>query len=143
MGYVHIKTDTDIPIPAYATKGSAGFDIRASENKIVPILGRKAIKTGLYLALQSDLELQIRSRSGLALKNGIFVLNSPGTLDSDYRGELMIILANFGESPFVVKRGDRIAQGIVSHFERVEFIVVAELPESERGTSGLGSTGTK
>lgn len=131
-------------LPAYATEHAAGMDLCAAVEKDVVIEpGRRAlIPTGLAIALPEGFEAQVRPRSGLALKQGVTVLNSPGTIDADYRGEVQVILANLGIEPFTVTRGMRIAQMIVAPYVRVTWQEVAELPESERGAGGFGSTGT-
>ena len=130
-------------LPRYETEGSAGFDLRAriDEDVVVKAGEVKLIKTGLAFELPEGYEGQIRSRSGLALKNNLFVLNSPGTLDSDYRGEICIILANFGKNDFVVTDGMRLAQMVISKYEKVEIKEVFELSDTKRGTGGFGSTG--
>lgn len=130
-------------LPRYATTGSAGMDIRAFIKEAVTIQpgGRALIPTGLRVAIPEGYEMQIRPRSGLALKHGICVLNSPGTVDSDYRGEIGIILANLSDTPFVINDGDRIAQMVVAAYSRVEWEPVQELPETERGAGGFGHTG--
>ena len=130
-------------LPRYETEGSAGFDLRAKidEDVVVKAGEVKLIKTGLAFELPEGYEGQIRSRSGLALKNNLFVLNSPGTLDSDYRGEICIILANFGKNDFVVSDGMRLAQMVISKYEKVEIKEVFELSDTKRGTGGFGSTG--
>ena len=128
-------------VPSYGTRGSSGFDIHSSERTVV-LAGRwKLIKTGLSMEVPYGYEVQIRSRSGLANNNGVFVLNSPGTIDSDYRGEFGVILCNLGDRDFWVNIGDRIAQGVVVKIERALFDVVDTLEETERGTGGFGSTG--
>ncbi len=130
-------------LPEYATPGSAGMDIRAClENPIV--IGPGAVElvpTGIAIAIPRGYECQVRSRSGLALKQGIFALNSPGTIDSDYRGEVKIILANFSKEPVEINHGDRIAQLVFAKHETAEFEISDELPESARGEGGFGSTG--
>lgn len=130
-------------LPKYATDGSAGFDLKArtNENIIIKPNEIKLIKTGLAFELPEGYEGQIRSRSGLALKNGIFVLNSPGTIDSDYRGEIGIIIANFGSDDFIVSDEMRIAQMIISKYEKVNLVEIEDLNSTDRGTSGFGSTG--
>ena len=134
----------ELPLPEYATADSAGLDLLAAvvgDLTIQP--GRRAlVPTGLAIALPPGYEAQVRPRSGLALKNGVTVLNSPGTVDADYRGEVGVILANLGEEPFVVTRGMRIAQMVVAPVTRLAWEVVAELPGSARGAGGFGSTGT-
>jgi dUTP pyrophosphatase len=130
-------------LPEYSTIHSAGMDIRASLSETVTILPleRMLIKTGLFIQLPEGFEAQVRPRSGLALKNGITVLNTPGTIDADYRGEVGVILVNMSNIPFEVKSGDRIAQMIISKYERAEMIEVEELDKSERGEGGFGHTG--
>lgn len=132
-----------LPLPAYATPGSAGVDLAAAlEAPLVLRPGaRAAVPTGIALALPDGYEAQVRPRSGLALKHGIAVLNSPGTIDSDYRGEVRVILANLGDAPVTIARGERIAQLVVAPVSRVAFERVASLPESRRGVGGFGSTG--
>lgn len=133
----------DIPLPNYETNGSAGMDIRADiKDKIVIEANSIAlIPTGLSIALKEEYECQVRSRSGLAAKNGIFALNAPGTIDSDYRGEIKVILANFNSKPFTIERGDRIAQLVVARYEKVKWIETDNLDETDRGVGGFGSTG--
>ncbi|HUK00455.1 MAG TPA: dUTP diphosphatase [Stellaceae bacterium] len=132
-----------LPLPAYATPGSAGVDLAAAlEAPLVLAPGaRAAVPTGIALALPEGYEGQIRPRSGLALRHGLAVLNSPGTIDADYRGELRVILANLGDAPVTITRGERIAQLVVAPVSRVAFAPVATLPESRRGAGGFGSTG--
>lgn len=132
-----------INLPSYATWGSAGFDLHAViENDVVIKSHERAlIHTGIAIALPDGYEAQIRSRSGLALKNGVIVLNSPGTIDSDYRGEIMVILYNTSKEDFVVQRGMRIAQMVVQSYEKVEFDIVCNLSETIRNMGGFGSTG--
>ena len=133
----------DIPLPNYATEGSAGMDICAAVEKDVEIPpGDTAlIPTGFIIELPQGHEAQVRPRSGLAIKHNIGILNSPGTIDSDYRGEVKIILTNFGKRPYVIHRGDRIAQMIVAKYERVQWKEVLSLTESVRGEGGFGHTG--
>jgi dUTP pyrophosphatase len=132
-----------LPLPAYATDGAAGMDLLAAVTAplVIPPGGRALVPTGLRIALPADHELQIRPRSGLALKNGIMLPNSPGTIDEDYRGELGVIVLNGGDTPFTVERGMRIAQAVVAPVVRATWLEVAELPETARGTGGFGSTG--
>lgn len=131
------------PLPEYATPLSAGLDLRANLSAPVTLqpLGRALIPTGLCIALPPGFEAQVRPRSGLALKKGIGVLNSPGTIDADYRGEIGVILVNLSDEPFVVQDGERIAQMVVARHERVEWTAVDELDETERGAGGFGHTG--
>lgn len=133
------------PLPQYATPQSAGMDLRANISEPVTLnpLERRLIPTGLHIALPVGYEAQIRPRSGLALKHGITVLNSPGTIDADYRGELMTLLINLSQEPFVINPGERIAQMVVARHEQVDFVVVDELDDTERGAGGYGHTGTK
>lgn len=131
------------PLPEYATAASAGLDLRASLESPVTLrpLERKLIPTGLYVALPEGCEAQIRPRSGLALKHGVSLLNSPGTIDSDYRGEIGVILANLSGEPFVVNDGERIAQMVVARCEQVEWEPAESLEATERGAGGFGHTG--
>lgn len=133
------------PLPAYATPQSAGMDIRANISQPVTLrpMERRLIPTGLYIALPQGYEAQIRPRSGLALKHGVTVLNSPGTIDADYRGELMVLLVNLSAEDFVVNDGERIAQMVVARHETVDFAEVSELDETERGAGGYGHTGVE
>ena len=133
------------PLPAYATEMSAGMDLRANLEEPVTLqpMERKLIPTGLYIALTVGHEAQIRPRSGLALKHGVTVLNTPGTVDADYRGEVKVLLVNLSDVPFVVNDGERIAQMIVAKYEQVEFVEVEQLDETERGAGGYGHTGVK
>lgn len=132
-------------LPEYATLSSAGMDVRASLDSAVTLapLQRAMIPTGLFLEIPAGYEVQVRPRSGLAAKKGITVLNSPGTVDSDYRGEVNVILVNLSDTPFVVEPGERIAQLVLARHEHVEWEEVEELAVSERGEGGFGSTGTK
>ncbi len=134
-----------LDLPAYATEHAAGMDLCAAvSNDVVIEPGKRAlIPTGLSIALPEGYEAQVRPRSGLALKNGITVLNSPGTIDADYRGEVQVILANLGDQAFTVLRGMRIAQMVVASHARVEWQAVSELPQTARGAGGFGSTGVK
>ncbi len=133
----------DLPMPSYATLGAAAFDVCAAvTDEIIIAPGKRAlIPTGLHFEIPEGYEIQVRPRSGLALKNGITFPNSPGTIDSDYRGELKIIMQNLGEEPFTVKRGDRIAQLVLAPVIRADFQVVQELTETQRSHGGFGSTG--
>ncbi len=132
-----------LELPAYATEHAAGMDLCAAvkEDVILAPGERKLIPTGLAIALPEGYEAQVRPRSGLALKNGLSVLNSPGTIDADYRGEVQVILANLGKEPFTITRGMRIAQMVVAAYARIAWQTVDKLPESERGEGGFGSTG--
>jgi dUTP pyrophosphatase len=135
----------DLPLPAYATEQSAGMDLQAAIDAPVSLAPgeRKLIPTGLAMALPDGYEAQIRPRSGLALKHGIGLVNSPGTIDADYRGEIGIIMVNYGQEAFVIERGMRIAQMVIAAYSRAAFSEVIELPNSARGAGGFGSTGTK
>ncbi|MBR1689122.1 MAG: dUTP diphosphatase [Prevotella sp.] len=133
------------PLPAYATQQSAGMDLRANIDAPVTLhpMERRLIGTGLHIALPEGYEAQIRPRSGLALKKGITVLNSPGTVDADYRGEIMVLLINLSQEDFVVNDGERIAQMVIARHEQGTFAVVEALDETERGEGGYGHTGVK
>ena len=133
------------PLPTYATALSAGMDLRANIDEDITLqpMQRQLVPTGLYIALPEGYEAQIRPRSGLALKHGITVLNTPGTVDADYRGEIMVLLVNFSNEPFIVKDGERIAQMIVAKHEQVNFELTETLDETERGAGGYGHTGLK
>ena len=131
-----------LPLPAYASTGAAGMDVVAAESLTLRPGTRHAVATGFAMAIPPGFEVQVRPRSGLALKHGIACLNAPGTVDSDYRGEVKVILANMGEDNFDIKRGDRIAQLVPAPVQRAIFAEVAELPQTERGAGGFGSTGT-
>jgi len=139
------KKFNDIELPAYATSGSSGLDLRAAvEDKIVIEKGKVVlVPTNLRIEIPSGYEVQIRPRSGLAAKHGIGVLNSPGTIDSDYRGEIKVILFNFGDSDFVINRGDRIAQMVISKVYCAEILETDQLNASTRGEGGFGHTGSK
>ncbi len=138
-----LENSQGLALPKYETNGSAGMDLIASidEDIIIKSGEIKLIKTGIAIALERGFEAQIRPRSGLALKNGITVLNTPGTIDSDYRGEICVILINHSKPDFVVSRGMRIAQMIIAKYAQAEIIEVENLDETVRGTSGFGSTG--
>ena len=133
------------PLPAYATEFSAGLDVRAdnAEPIVLKPLGRAMVPTGLYLEIPAGYEVQVRPRSGLAAKRGVTVLNSPGTIDADYRGEVRVILVNLGAEDFVIERGERIAQLVLARHEVIEWEETSELADSERGAGGFGSTGVK
>lgn len=132
-------------LPQYATPQSAGLDLRANLSSPIELrsLERKLIPTGLYIALPQGYEAQVRPRSGLALKHGISVLNSPGTIDADYRGEICVILVNLSEEPFIVNDGERIAQMVIARHEQAEWEQVDVLDETERGAGGFGHSGVK
>ncbi len=133
------------PLPAYATALSAGMDLRANLDQPVTLapLQRCLVPTGLYIALPEGYEVQIRPRSGLALKRGITVLNSPGTIDADYRGEIRIILVNLSDEPFIIEDGERIAQMVIARHEQAAWQPTDSLDETERGAGGFGHTGEK
>lgn len=133
----------DLPIPTYMTKFSAGMDLYANvhQAQIIPVGKIKLIPTGIKISMPQNFEAQIRPRSGLALKHGISLLNTPGTIDSDYRGEIKLIMINHGEVDFEISRGQRIAQMIINKIERPEFKIANDLEESERGSGGFGHTG--
>lgn len=132
-------------LPAYATPESAGMDLRANvaEPVVLRPLERRIIPTGLYMALPPGYEAQVRPRSGLAFKHGVTVLNSPGTIDSDYRGELGVLLVNLSNEDFTIQAGERIAQMVIARHEQGEFVEVEELDDTERGVGGYGHTGVK
>ena len=132
-------------LPAYATSQSAGLDLRANLEAPIVLkpMERKLVSTGLFIALPEGFEAQIRPRSGLALKHGITVLNTPGTIDADYRGEVMVLLVNFSQEEFVIRDGERIAQMVIARHEQGHFVEVEVLDETERGTGGYGHTGVK
>ncbi len=140
---VKIVNKSKHPLPAYETSMSAGMDLRANLNeKIVMNPGeRKLVPTGLFIALPEGYEAQVRPRSGLAIKHGITVLNAPGTIDADYRGEIKVILVNLSQEPFTIEDGDRIAQMIINKVEKAEWEEVNVLDETERGSGGFGHTG--
>lgn len=135
----------DLPLPSYQTSGSAGMDLMAALDDAAPVTlspnGRAAIPTGLCIALPPGYEAQVRPRSGLARKHGIGMVNAPGTIDSDYRGEIMVLLINWGKEPFIIRRGERIAQLVVAPVTHVTWSEEVVLPETERGTGGFGHTG--
>jgi dUTP pyrophosphatase len=136
--------NTDLPLPAYETAQSAGMDLVAANDAPVTLApgGRAMVPTGLAIALPAGYEAQIRPRSGLAAKNGVTVLNTPGTVDADYRGEVKVILINLGDDAFEIERGMRIAQMVIAPVIQASFTEVDTLPETARGTGGFGSTGT-
>ncbi|AYA77362.1 dUTP diphosphatase [Bacillus sp. Y1] len=133
------RLSDDVLLPEYQTEGAAGFDLHASHSVLIPVGEHRLIKTGMAVEIPPNFEMQIRSRSGLALKHGIQA--HFGTIDHDYRGEIGVILFNFGSQPFKVEKNDRIAQGIVAQLEKAHFQVVTELSETKRGTGGFGSSG--
>jgi dUTP diphosphatase len=134
-----------LPLPAYQSADAAGLDLLAAVDENSPLVlaaGKHAlVPTGLTIALPSGSEAQVRPRSGLAARHGVTVLNSPGTIDADYRGEISVILINHGEAPFTIRRGERIAQMVIAPVVRVEFVVAAALSTTDRGSGGFGSTG--
>ena len=131
----------DAVLPSYAHEGDAGMDVRSVEDAEIAPGSRALVHTGLVMILPRGYEAQVRPRSGLALKHGVTVLNTPGTIDEGYRGEVGVILANFGDAPFVVKKGDRIAQVVVAPVTRAEIVETDEVDGTERGGGGFGSTG--
>lgn len=140
---LYLKNSSPFPLPTYATSGSSGLDIRANIQEPITLnpLERALIPTGLFLEIPSGYEAQIRPRSGLALKQGITCLNSPGTIDADYRGEIKVILINLSNEPQTIHIGDRIAQMVFMQIEQVQIIAVNIINETERGTGGFGHTG--
>ena len=140
---IKIVNQSKHPLPQYATSLSAGLDLRANLDEPVTMLPleRKLIPTGLFIELPEGYEAQIRPRSGLAIKKGITVLNSPGTIDADYRGEICVILINLSNEPFVIEDGERICQMVIASHEQAEWIEAEELSETERGAGGFGHTG--
>ncbi len=145
MKTIKIINHSQHPLPNYETTSSAGMDLRANISTPITLqsLERAIVPTGLFIELPDGYEAQIRPRSGLAAKKGITLLNSPGTIDADYRGEIGIILVNLSTIPFVVENGERIAQMVISKFEQIQWEEVSILSETERGAGGFGSTGTK
>jgi dUTP pyrophosphatase len=131
--------------PAYATSQSAGLDLRANLTESITLkpLGRTLVKTGLFIELPEGCEAQVRPRSGLAYKKGITVLNSPGTIDADYRGEIGVILVNLSSEEFIIENGERVAQMVIAKHEQAKWVEVESLEDSERGAGGFGSTGVK
>ncbi len=145
MTTIKVVNKSRHPLPHYATPLSAGMDLRANIGEPLTLhpLERRLIPTGLFIALPPGFEAQVRPRSGLALKHGITVLNTPGTIDADYRGEVMVLLVNFSQDDFIVEDGERIAQMVVARHEQGEWMEVESLDETERGTGGYGHTGVK
>lgn len=143
MKKLRIVNKSNNALPEYATEDSAGFDLRADVSEPVKLrpFERKLVKTGLFLELPERYEAQIRPRSGLALKSGITVLNAPGTIDADYRGEIGVILINLSREEFTINKGDRIAQMVINSYQKVDFVEVEQLEDSPRGEGGFGSTG--
>lgn len=142
---VEIINKSNNPLPEYATISSAGLDLRAdiSEPIVLEPMQRMAVPTGIYIALPEGYEAQIRPRSGLALKHGITLMNTPGTIDADYRGEIKAIMANLSTEPFTIQPGERICQMVIARYAHAEWLEVSNLDETERGNGGFGSTGTK
>lgn len=140
---VNIINKSNNALPAYETASSAGMDLRAfvDADVVLKPFERKLIPTGLYIELPDGYEAQIRPRSGLAIKSGITVLNSPGTIDADYRGEIKVILVNLSQDDFTIKSGERICQMVIAKHEKAEFVEVNEISETERGVGGFGHTG--
>ncbi len=140
---IKIVTEEGVKLPAYQTAGSAGCDVCAflSEDIVLKPGERALVPTGIKMAIEEGYEVQVRPRSGLAAKNGVTVLNTPGTIDSDYRGEVKVILINLGKEPFTIKNGERIAQLVVKPVVCADFALVSELSRTERGSGGFGSTG--
>ena len=136
-----LKIDPSAQMPSYAHPGDAGMDVHSVETLVLQPGGRACVHTGLAFQLPPDFEAQVRPRSGLALKHGVTVLNAPGTIDAGYRGEVCVILANFGEEPFTVEKGMRIAQVVVAPVTRAEVVEAEALDATERGAGGFGSTG--
>ena len=145
MEKIKIVNKGQQPLPTYATAQSAGMDLRANidEPIILRPMERQLIPTGLHIALPEGFEAQVRPRSGLALKHGITVLNTPGTIEDDYRGELKVLLVNFSNTDFVINAGERVAQMVIARYEKVDFEQVTELDDTERGAGGYGHTGVK
>lgn len=135
------RIDPAAQLPSYAHPGDAGMDVRSIEELTIPPGGRALVHTGLVMQLPPDAEAQVRPRSGLALKHGVTVLNAPGTIDAGYRGEVGVILANFGDAPFVVEKGMKVAQIVVARVEQAEIEEVLETDATARGAGGFGSTG--
>lgn len=142
---IKIVNQSKHPLPEYATEASAGLDLRANIDLPLTLnsLERVLVKTGLFIELPIGYEAQVRPRSGLAFKNGVTVLNTPGTIDADYRGEIGVILVNLSTTPFVIEDGERVAQLVIAKHEQAEWQLVKELTTTERGAGGFGSTGKK
>ena len=140
---IRIVNKSGHPLPTHATAGSAGLDLRAALEEPVTLepLGRALIPTGLYFAIPAGYEVQIRPRSGLAMKHGITVLNTPGTIDSDYRGEIRVALINLSREPFTIEPGERICQMVLARYEQVEWVEAEQLDDTDRGEGGFGHTG--
>jgi len=142
---IQIINTSNNPLPAYETEQAAGMDLRAflTESVVLQPLERALIPTGMFIALEPGTEAQIRPRSGLAFKQGVTVLNSPGTIDADYRGEVKVLLINLSNSPITIQTGDRIAQMVIAPYIRGQFEEVSSLDDTQRGAGGFGSTGTR
>lgn len=138
---INIIAEEDYLIPSYETAGASGADLKSKEDGVLNPGERRLVKTGVFIELPIGYEAQVRPRSGLALKHGITMLNSPGTIDSDYRGEIGVIMVNHSSEPFEYKKGDRIAQLVISQYSRAEFKVTLSLTETVRGAGGFGHTG--
>lgn len=145
MKSVKIVNKSHHPLPQYSTANSAGMDLRANIDSPIVLapLQRVLVPTGFFMSLPEGCEAQVRPRSGLALKHGITVLNTPGTIDADYRGEIGVILVNLGDKEFIINDGERIAQLVVAKYEKIEFLPVEALDETERGAGGFGHSGVK
>lgn len=143
MLQVNIINTSSNPLPKYATPASAGVDLYANNDEPITLdsLERTLIPTGLFMELPIGYEAQVRPRSGLAIKHGISLVNTPGTIDADYRGEIKVILVNLSKEPFTIEKGERIAQMVIAKHEQVEWVEVQELSETERGAGGFGHTG--
>ena len=141
ISLLRLPNGADLPLPAYATAGAAGMDVVSAETCEIAAGDRRAVATGFALAIPDGYEVQVRPRSGLALKHGVTCLNTPGTIDSDYRGEVKVILANLGNQTFTIARGDRIAQLVPAPVQRAAMVEVAALDDTARGGGGFGSTG--
>ncbi|QCG97677.1 dUTP diphosphatase [Azospirillum sp. TSA2s] len=145
VAFLRLPGNDDLPLPSYATEGAAGFDLRAAVPADAPVVlapgKRVLVPTGFAVGLPAGWEMQIRPRSGLAVKNGVTVLNTPGTVDCDYRGPVGVCLINLGEEPFTIARGDRIAQAVIAEAPQAALVEVASLDETARGAGGFGSTG--
>ena len=140
---IKFKLADGVILPEYKTLGAAGADVSSNEDCSINPGSWKMVSTGLFPEIPENFEIQVRSRSGLAAKNGVFVLNSPGTVDSDYRGEIKVILANMSDKVFEIKKGDRIAQLVVTPVQQANFEIVSEISETERSKGGFGSTGIR
>lgn len=143
MPYIKVKNSNGVVLPEYKTVDSSGFDISSNELKTLAPGESRVVHTGLYMEIEPGYEVQIRPRSGIALKHGVTVLNSPGTIDADYRGEVKILLINLGKESFHINPGDRIAQGICAKYERADISFTENLSSTERGENGFESTGRK